>query len=134
MYFLKTYQNDTAAIYCSKYHEKLDQYVKKNYKTYLSLYDDIGSEILYRLPRFHYTEINNSGYTIYIDDLAMFNRLKDKNNTIVYYINNAPNHNMNYTKLYNLMQGVDGVLIEDSKIEEELIRIVFKYTKELQYV
>lgn len=126
--------NTTGVIYCNNKHDDLIKYVKKHHTNILLLYDAIDSSIIYDMPRFHYTEINNAGYSIYIDDLRLFDRLKDKNNTIIYYLTDKSDHNMNYNKIYGLMESVDAILVHDPKAEKDLIRTVFKYTKELFYV
>lgn len=126
-------QNNTAAIYYTKTQNELINYIKQRYKNYCAIYDDLSNPILDNLPRFHYTEINNRGYDVYIDDLNLVDRLKNKNNKIIYYKNNYSNHNINYIKLHNLIQSVDAILL-NNKEDEELTQIIFDYTKELMYV
>lgn len=128
------YQNNTAAIYSNKKHEALARYVQQHHSHVISLYDSIESDIVYNLSRFHYTEINNAGYCVYIDDLRLFDRLQGKNNTIIYYLTDSSDHNMNYNKIYSLIGSVDAILLHNNKIEKELIKTVFNYTKELLYV
>lgn len=126
--------NNTVAIYCKKKHNKLIEYVNKKYDNIISLYDTIESEIIYDIPRFHYTEINNYGITIIIDDLSLYDRLKNKNNTIIYYMHNNPNHNINYQKLLSIMEQIDGVLLFNKNMGPDAMKILFNYTKELLYV
>ena len=87
----------------------------------------------YELPRFHYTEINNRGYDIIIDDLTLYERLANKNNRILYYMFDGTNNSINYKTLSSFMQNIDGVIVPKN-VSNELIQIVFNYTKELIHV
>lgn len=126
--------NNTVAIYCDTEHDKLVEYVQKNYDHIICLYDDIMSENIYNLPRFHYTEINNYGCTVIIDNLKLYDRLKDKNNKIIYYMDSNPNHSMNYKDVFGILENIDGVLLYNKQIDSEAMKIIFNYTKELLYV
>lgn len=125
---------NNVAIYCRQKHSRLINYVKTNYQNIISLYDDNRSKDPYEFPRFHYTEINNLGYTIIIDDLKLYDRLKNKNNTIIYYMDETPNHNINYREVFNIFENIDGVLLYSKSISPDTIKIVFKYTKDVLYV
>ena len=127
------HQNNTVAIYCDHNYTKLINYCYKKYKNIILLYDNVSSKSEYELPRFHYTEVNNLGYDIIIDNLSLYDRLKDKNNKIIYYMSNSPNHNINYKQLSSFIQDIDEVIIP-SNISTEFMNIVFNYTKELSYV
>jgi hypothetical protein len=127
------HQNNTVAIYCDHHYTKLINYCYKKYKNIILLYDNVSSKSEYELPRFHYTEVNNLGYDIIIDNLSLYDRLKDKNNKIIYYMSNSPNHNINYKQLSSFIQDIDEVIIP-SNISTEFMNIVFNYTKELSYV
>lgn len=125
--------NKSLALYCKKNYPELLSYAKENYNTIISLYDNISSVNMYPLPRFHYTEINNMGYDIIIDDLSLYERLEQKNNRIVYYMLNGSNHNINYKSLCSFMQNIDAVIVPKN-VSNEFMTIVFKYTKELIHV
>lgn len=126
-------QNNTAAIYCNKYHNHLEAYIKKHYTSVISLYDSVSAKNYYELPRFHYTEVNNLGYDIIVDDLSLYERLKNKNNQIIYYMNSSNNCNINYKLLMSIMQQIDGVIVPKS-LDNEFMTVVFNYTKEIIYV
>lgn len=126
-------KNDTVAIYCKQYHKKLIPYIKESYKNLLVLYDTIGSQNNYSLPQFHYTEINNLGYDIIIDDLTLYERLKNKNNKIIYYISDMSNSNINWRRLVSVIQSVDSVIIPGG-VPDKFMKIMFNYTKEIFYV
>jgi hypothetical protein len=126
-------QNNTVAIYCDHNYNKLINYCNEKYENIILLYDNLSSKGEYDLPRFHYTEVNNLGYDIVIDNLSLYERLKDKNNRIIYYMSNSPNHNISYKQLSSFIQNIDEVIIP-SNISTEFMNIVFNYTKELSYV
>jgi len=126
-------QNNTVAIYCDHNYNKLINYCHEKYENIILLYDNLSSKGEYDLPRFHYTEVNNLGYDIVIDNLSLYERLKDKNNRIIYYISNSPNHNISYKQLSSFIQNIDEIIIP-SNISTEFMNIVFNYTKELSYV
>ena len=126
-------QNNTIAIYCDHNYNKLINYCNEKYENIILLYDNLSSKGEYDLPRFHYTEVNNLGYDIVIDNLSLYERLKDKNNRIIYYMSNSPNHNISYKQLSSFIQNIDEVIIP-SNISTEFMNIVFNYTKELSYV
>jgi hypothetical protein len=126
-------QNNTVAIYCDHNYNKLINYCHEKYENIILLYDNLSSKGEYDLPRFHYTEVNNLGYDIVIDNLSLYERLKDKNNRIIYYMSNSPNHNISYKQLSSFIQNIDEVIIP-SNISTEFMNIVFNYTKELSYV
>jgi hypothetical protein len=126
-------QNNTVAIYCDHNYNKLINYCHEKYENIILLYDNLSSKGEYDLPRFHYTEVNNLGYDIVIDNLSLYERLKDKNNRIIYYMSNSPNHNISYKQLSSFIQNIDEIIIP-SNISTEFMNIVFNYTKELSYV
>lgn len=126
-------KNDIVAIYCKKYYPKLATYTEENYKNTISLYDLIGLKNNYNLPQFHYTEINNMGCDIIIDDLTLFERLRNKNNKIIYYMANGDNHNINYKLVSSFIQQIDAVIVPE-QISDKFMTIVFNYTKELIHV
>lgn len=125
--------NKSLAIYCKKQYPELLEYSRIHYQNIISLYDNVSSLNIYELPRFHYTEINNRGYDIVIDDLALYERLVNKNNRILYYMFDGTNHSINYKILSSFMQNIDGVIVPKN-VSNELMQIVFKYTKELIHV
>lgn len=124
--------NKNIAIYCKKYHPKLLEFLYKLPSNVIGVYDDLYNQASYDLPKFHYTDINNRGYDIIIDDLLLYERLKDKNNRIIYYIGNQSN-NIDYQKLFSLIQKIDAVILPKNT-SNDLMEIVFKYTGELIYV
>ena len=99
-------QNNTIAIYCDHNYNKLINYCHEKYENIILLYDNLSSKGEYDLPRFHYTEVNNLGYDIVIDNLSLYERLKDKNNRIIYYMSNSPNHNISYKQLSSFIQNI----------------------------
>ena len=125
--------NKSLAIYCKKQYPELLAYSTANYENIISLYDNVSSLNIYELPRFHYTEINNRGYDIIIDDLTLYERLANKNNRILYYMFDGTNNSINYKTLSSFMQNIDGVIVPKN-VSNELIQIVFNYTKELIHV
>lgn len=123
----------SVAIYCNKNYPELLESLKQKYTNIICLYDNIVSKNIYNLPRFHYTEINNLGYDIIIDDLSLYERLQNKNNKIIYYMPDGSNHNINYKLLSSFMQQIDAVIVPE-KISDKFMTIVFNYTKELIHV
>jgi hypothetical protein len=122
------------AIYTSDKQDKLLQYLKIKSKQYISLYDDIVSVPIYDIPRFHYVELNNKGYDIYIDNIGYIDRLINKNNKIIYYLSNNTNHNYSYNKVKILINSVDSILCENRNVSPDLLLKTYDYKKEIIYV